>query len=252
MNKEWFINNISIVIARYNESLDWILEAPFSDFSGCYIVYNKGPNDNFVKDGVKTIINLPNVGRCDHTFLYHIVNSYDSISANITVFLPGSINIVCPKTNHQYKKDQAIKLLTAIMNNGRACFIADLRADKGLHHDLRDFSLEHWEASDPTNTINEKQDQEHNCLEEKSKLDLCRIRPYGRWYKYFFGDLNVHIGCYWGIFSIGKRDILNHPLEHYKKFLDIVSHSCNPEAGHYIERSWGAIFHPLVFTKIII
>jgi len=31
--------------------------------------------------------------------------------------------------------------------------------------------------------------------------------------------------------------------------LDILSVGSNPESGHYVERSWGAIFHPMIYTK---
>jgi hypothetical protein len=39
------MNNIEIVVARFNEDLRWTCEFPFNHFQ--YIVYNKGNNDNF-------------------------------------------------------------------------------------------------------------------------------------------------------------------------------------------------------------
>ena len=81
---------IDIIIARYNEDLNWMLESPFNNFK--YIVYNKGDNDNFCKENVKQIINISNLGKCDHTYLYHIVNNYYNL-AEILVFFPGSIQM---------------------------------------------------------------------------------------------------------------------------------------------------------------
>jgi hypothetical protein len=49
-------NNIEIVVSRYNEDLNWLLEYPFNEFE--YIVYNKGDNEDFEKTNVKQIINL--------------------------------------------------------------------------------------------------------------------------------------------------------------------------------------------------
>ena len=43
--------NIDIVIARYNEDLEWTLDYPFNKYQ--YIVYNKGDNEDFVKTNVK-------------------------------------------------------------------------------------------------------------------------------------------------------------------------------------------------------
>ena len=97
---ENFITNddldINIIIARYNEDLKWTLEKPFDQFK--YIVYNKGDNENFEKKNVKEIISLENVGKCDHTYLYHIIENYNNL-ADINVFLPGSLDLKYKKKN---------------------------------------------------------------------------------------------------------------------------------------------------------
>ena len=49
--EEMIINSVDIVISRFNEDLKWTLEYPFNRFK--YIVYNKGVNEEFVKDHVK-------------------------------------------------------------------------------------------------------------------------------------------------------------------------------------------------------
>ena len=54
-----------------------------------------------------------------------------------------------------------------------------------------------------------------------------------------------------GVFSIHKFDIIKHPISRYEKLLAAVERHSNPEVGHYIERAWGAIFYPILFTKII-
>ena len=51
-----------------------------------------------------------------------------------------------------------------------------------------------------------------------------------------------------GVFSIDKRDIIQHPIERYLNLRNVVRIHSNPEVGHYIERSWGAIFYPLGYT----
>jgi hypothetical protein len=70
--------DINIVIARYNENLDWAF--PYNDIA---IVYNKG--DNNIPDFLKRI-NIQNVGREGHTYLYHILNNYCELSSR-TIFL---------------------------------------------------------------------------------------------------------------------------------------------------------------------
>ena len=44
---------------------------------------------------------------------------------------------------------------------------------------------------------------------------------------------------------VSRNDIRQHPKKYYQNFLDELSKSPNPEVGHYVERSWCAIFYPL-------
>jgi hypothetical protein len=83
------VDQIQIVIARYSENLEWMKESPFEGHE--YIVYNKGPNEDFYRsEDLKDVIELDNVGREGHTYLYHIIHNYDNL-ADVTVFLPGSV-----------------------------------------------------------------------------------------------------------------------------------------------------------------
>ena len=219
-----------IVIARYNESLSWLLEFPFNQFT--YIVYNKGINQNFEKKNVSKIIDLPNVGRCDHTYLYHIVTNYDKL-APITVFFPGSINSMINK------KTKSIKILNNILRYNTAIFLGTYLPN--VKQTFHNFTLDNWNCSDPTNS----------SLNPENKLCPSIIRPFGKWFQYHFGDIIVKYYCTQGILSIHKLDIIKHPISRFQNLLAGVERHSNPEVGHYIERAWAAIFHPLVFTKII-
>ena len=71
--------NISIVVARYNEDVEWTKQ--FSNI----IIYNKGiPLQNSYEQ-----IFLNNVGREGHTYYKHIYDNYDNL-ADYTVFLQGN------------------------------------------------------------------------------------------------------------------------------------------------------------------
>jgi hypothetical protein len=225
-------NNVEIIVSRYNEDLTWLNEYPFNQFE--YIVYNKGDNDNFEKNNVKKIIHLPNIGRCDHTYLYHIIENYDNLSG-IVVFLTGSLK------NNMLKKNKAITILNNIINSSytNAYFLGF------YHNNLREhytnFTLDYYSCSDPEN---------YNKNSENI-LQKCKLRPYGLWYKYFFGNTIAHWCTLGGIFSIDKRDIIQHPVIRYQRLIESVNKHSNPEAGHYIERSWCAIFYPLIYTQKI-
>lgn len=225
------MNNIDIVIARFNEDLNWTIESPFNHFQ--YIVYNKGNNDNFNKTNVKQIINIENVGKNDHTFLYHITENYDKLS-NIIVFFPGSLNI-------NYKKTKAKLILNNIINSNylKAYFAGHYH--ENIKELFNNFTLDNWETTDKNNLL----------LNNESVLQKSEIRPYGKWYTHFFGNIQAKWFTMCGIFSIDKRDIIQHPIERYQKLLGMVSSHSNPEVGHYIERSWGVIFYPLKYTNKI-
>jgi hypothetical protein len=220
--------NVEIVVSRYNEDLSWINEYPFNQFE--YIIYNKGDNDNFVKTNVKSIVKLPNVGMCDHTYLYHIINNYDLLS-NITVFFPGSVYL-------SGKKNTAIMILNNIINSNynNAYFI-------GTYYKSIKYSFKNFILNNHTCACNE-----NNIKNGETKLLKCKIRPYGKWYDFFFGNTPAHWVTCGGVFSIDKKDIIQYPIHRYIKLIQTVNAYSNHEAAHYIERSWGVIFFPMIYT----
>jgi hypothetical protein len=224
------MNDIEIIISRFNEDLNWTTEGIFNDYK--YTVYNKGDNDNFNKSNVKNIINLPNIGRCDHTYLYHIVSNYNKLSNKI-VFFPGSLDL-------GYKKNIAIEILNKIKYSGQAIFIGEY--SENIKNKFDDFKLDNWSSTNSQNFIKNNE----------SSLQISKIRPFGNWFKYYFGNKIVKSFCYWGVFSIDKRDVVQHPINRYIILLNQLNQSSNPEVGHYLERSWCAVFHPMKFTKILL
>ena len=221
-------NNVEIVIARYNEDLYWLNEYPFNQFE--YIVYNKGDNDNFVKNNVKKIIRLPNVGMCDHTYLYHIITNYNNLS-NIVVFFPGSVNM-------GNKKPKAISILNNIINSNYTQAHIIGTYCNSVKDTFYNFTLTNYTCGYGPNKIKNN----------KNILYKCKIRPYGKWYDYFLKNKIGHWYMMNGIFSVDKRDIIQHPIDNYKLIIQSVNRHSNPEAAHYIERSWGVIFYPLIYT----
>jgi hypothetical protein len=71
--------NLCIVVARYNENVEWTKQ--FSNV----IIYNKGSP---LKDNFNEIF-MDNVGRESHTYYKHIYDNYDNL-ADYTVFLQAN------------------------------------------------------------------------------------------------------------------------------------------------------------------
>ena len=214
---------VTVVVSRYNETLEWLDEYPFNQFS--YIVYNKGKNNDFAKAHVKQVICLPNVGRCDHTVMYHLVRNYATLSG-ILVFLPGSIDM--PE-----KKAKASLMLQYILTTKRAAFVVDNRFD--VLANFKDFTLDNWTCTHPSNA----------AQNPERALALSPLRPFGKWYAAHFGDVAADFMTYHGVFSVAATDVLAHPVERYGRILNELAHHSNPEVGHYLERAWAALFFPL-------
>jgi len=213
-----------IVVARYNETLEWLNDAPFNKYP--VIIYNKGKNNNFIKnDKIYKIIDLPNIGKIDHTILYHIINSYDNLK-NITIFLPGSINM-------DSKINRAITVINNVENINDSVILCD---QKKFNKNLYNFKLDHVYKTSYSQNENKETD---------STMLKSIIRPFGKWYNNFFKDKNTDCITYMGIFAVSKKDILKNSKDFYISLINEVNTHPNPEAGHYIERSWGTIFSPL-------
>lgn len=232
------IHTIDIVIARYAEPLTWLCSDFFRDLcesknnTGVVInlhIYNKGGFFQ-LPDCIPRNVNiymhqLKNVGRCDHTYLYHICRNYKTL-ANVTIFLPGS----CDMESKAERTVNIIQHAFTYMNTAMIC------QDVGdVKNALYDFQLDGWLSS---NQVNATSNQDPS-------MQPSPIRPFGKWFEYVFGADKVTRCVNWfGILAVSKTDILHRPHEFYYQLLSMLDNHNNPEVGHYIERSWYAIFNP--------
>ena len=227
--------SIQVVVSRYNENLDWLKEEPYTKFSN-YVIYNKGVNDDFYRPPNSKIIKLDNVGKCDHTFLYHIIENYDNLY-DITIFLPGSCNV-------QKKINCCKGMLNNVLTTNKATMVNFNRnKENNIRDKLGKFHIEEYENVS----------EENRSLYTNKKVYLSKYRPYGKWYDHYIKYKEpVNQYSYWSIFSVSKKDILNNEKEYYESLNEELSLNPHPEAGHFMERSWFAIFSPLNDTDIIV
>jgi hypothetical protein len=69
-------NELTLVVARYEEDVQWT-EA----YSDICTLYNKG--ESKPNTSLPFVIKLENIGREGHTYLYHIVSNYESLSQSV-------------------------------------------------------------------------------------------------------------------------------------------------------------------------
>ncbi len=204
--------NWHFVISAYRENLDWVHE--FAN------TFKNKPKIIIYSKHVETSNNatqLPNVGRCDHTYLHHIIEHYGNLP-DVILFATGSTNCIPRK---KYTLNSIIK--PRLGSKKFQCL------GKGLIC-ISDFQIENYLAGDKRN-----QENEEKCI----KSD---IRPFGKWFSSRFRNRKPPIvGVCGGVFATTKKAILNVPLEVWKGLLDEHSIGDNLEVGHFMERSWYAL-----------
>ena len=210
-----------IVVSRYSEDISWINDKEYERYN--ILCYNKGKSlPECINCSIKL---LPNVGRCDHTYIYHIVNNYDNL-ADVTIFLPGS----CMDS---HKKDFTQTLLRYVNTTNDTVLLGKVY-DTNIKDYLYNFVMEKYQMRNIDN----------NKMNNLNDTMLSSIRPFGLWYHLFFDEIDTRIVCYYGILAVSRDDILSRPKSFYEEILNHLSVGDNLEAGHYVERSWGAIFRP--------
>lgn len=209
--------SLELVVARYAEPLDWLDRAPFAGHART--VYDKS---ELARDA-PGVVAVRNVGRDGHTYLLHIVRQYDSL-ADVTVMLPGS-------ATDGHKWPNALQTLDRAERTGESVFPG--REVDGLHT-FENFSLGTYKASNSENL----------AANPESVLEPAVPRPFGPWFRTHVArdPARVRIATFQGIFAVARADVLRMPRTYYENLLATVSGSTNPEAGHYMERSWAAIF----------
>lgn len=229
-----------MVIAIYKENLMWLKDYEKKEYNfRNMFLYNKNSENNNKtslelgcvmngKECVKT--NLPNVGRCDHTYLYHIITHYDNL-ADVTIFTKGSSDL--------YREKAKLNFITKkVFQTKNSVFSVD-RLPLSVNITFKDFTLNTYKASHPSN--NEK-----GIMSVFSKrMEPAKPRPFGAWYEKNFHGINAYHVSYAAVMAVSRELIHKHPVEYYQTFLKQLDDGPNPEVGHYIERAWIALFNPV-------
>jgi hypothetical protein len=219
-----------IVIARYNEDLEWIKEEPFNRHP--IIVYNKSDNYDFSKTNITQIINLPNIGRETHSYLYHIVKNYDNLK-DVTIFLPGSAEL----PNKFERSKNVVKTVEETNNTVFSCSNEDNFVENNYNFEIENNLSSH---------ANNKK------INDDATIKLSENRPFGKWYNSVFTNEEKNTCISWNsILAVSRKNILQKPKSYYEKLMKEVDEHQNPEAGHYLERSWYAVFYPYTNAKFI-
>ena len=201
------------IVSRYNENLSWLEKLKEEKV----VIYNKG--SELKKNKFKNVINIKNVGRESHTWLYHIVKNYNCLD-DISIFLQGRIDDL-------------------------GCMAFEDPLDYVRTIDKYGFSVRrfgllgpfHWSYNIGIDKDIRYKDDWNNGMISKSDLGFRKFA------KKFFPEIPFFVATsYGGCFGVKKDLIKRYELEFYLKLLKILESNKNPIEGHYMERLWCYMF----------
>ena len=230
---------VDIAVSQFKEDLSWIvpLFCARSVMAGGHTartihVYCKAPGPGTLPASVVRACSaagvavlrtaLPNVGRESHTYLHHMVHSYDEL-ADVTLFLPGSV------AEMDTKRDKLSSILAAISASEMTCGWPQ-RSNESKSQ------LVSWAGRSKANNPGMSPDA----------LVAASPRPFGRWFEHHVNPehrSDFFTVCFEAVLSVPRARLLLRPKAAYAKLLELVSDGQNNEANHYMERSWHELFH---------
>ena len=206
-----------VIIAYYNENIDWISKIN-TNYSEVYL-YNKSGKILNINPNIN-VIELPNIGRESHTYLYHIINNYSNLP-NECIFLQGN------PFDHSIPEQELFKIINNTGNSTeKFIFLTKFKLFLEKNQDLtfkeHGFLYSYWQ--------------------NKHNLSSCIVKIYNELYPNFISTLFAP----GALFLVNKENIYKNSLEFYKNCLNILLNSENPTdppEGHAFERLWYYIFN---------
>jgi len=203
-----------VVVAHYAENLDWLDRLDHECLNRIF-VYSKGRTIQKL-DSEINYIQLPNVGRESHTYLWHCINQYENMKSGDTDFV-----FFVQGSPHGMDDRRIPEWIDNVINYG-------------LDHTYN------FRNSSPYDFLNQGRCLNwHGHENEPAKYDVKEwcdniIKPVEK-----FRDIPI----FWNAcFGVSAERILSNDKTKYQSILKELE-TPNPESGHYCERLWYYIFN---------
>ena len=254
-NVNKMVNKIDIVIARYNENLDWLKDIPKNIN---IIVYNKG-----LEDITCPYIKLENIGRESHTYLYHIITNYDNL-ADITIFCQGDSIFHSPDFLKLLKNVQYFEPLQPLSAfywpEGKEPFYISnppkpiLNATKNLHIKDCRIHVEYLDNNFETQYPYYYHDPNYNRFINKNKetYKTSNVLEFNinRFFLKNMDKNKLFPICYSGLFSVNKEVIRENSIDFYNNIKNVLLYDVRDghekkamDHGQLLEKLWLVIFN---------
>lgn len=239
-------SKVELVVARYSESVDWVMA--YNDIA---VIYNKGPTRLV---GFQRVVNVENIGREGHTYLYHIVQNYEKLTEN-TIFVQGEPFLHNPTILSGIDNHDMLQPVQPLgLRYLRSCNLPPLEYVERSKIQTS-FGLEYLVVSSDADLISPdfhdvgmiemrlNADKDYPDVKYRGKplVEGFLIRA-GFPSKPLFGQTIKFTFC--GLFSVCKANILQFSLENYRGLMDELVRK-NPQGGvngYVLEKTWLYIF----------
>ena len=263
--------NIHLVVSHCDKDLGWLDQFTRGRTRGknrtikSFTVFSKCGNEVTNTPKYAKIVNLPNVGRCDHTYAHWMANyiSDEFDDDDVVYFVKDN-----PYQTRNGDWRRFNEMLGQSVVNGFSCA---LRANYGLvgYFDNLDPSLFHfwdllktfnykktyqrqggvkYESAGPWGSNMKSQEQNKEVGEQMPKQEpfISQYKNLEEWQNEmgFVTQKPFTPVCYGGVFAAKVRQIRNN--KHlWPKIESNLARADNLEEGHFAERSWAGKLFPL-------
>ena len=189
------------------------------------------------------VVRLPNVGRCDGTYAYHLARRYDSL-ADVVLFVKDS--------TWDYPLDELRALVRPVSSvlalaqrHGFGCFRApDLGSSQwAVRRELFKFRLPSYVSAEQLalQRRNVSVGTVAQLAPFAAEMGMCEFAARA------LGSVSALLDrpfvplCYGGSFVTTAERVRAHPRETYRRLDALLSRGDSIEEGHYAERLWAAI-----------
>jgi len=223
-----------VLITRYNEYIDWVRY--IIDNVDFIYIYNKGPNENYFKmfDPAEythkiKFITLPNIGRIDHTLVYHILEHWENLPETI-INLPGSVMMTQKKGFYLSSIMRKLPQLRSVFSG----FYGPRFHKVGQKFN---YNIDEYQA-------------EGVCNRNDNPFIKSEYNDFQAWKKALIDERPMRYVAMRGMFSVAKENITHIDKKIYENLRDSLSVGDNIENGHFAERIWAHLFRQYSFDKL--
>ena len=229
-----------VVVSHCSHDLGWIEDAlrPVACVLKSFTVYSKcGIQVSDIPE-IATVVQLENVGRCDHTYAHHLATRW-SIDANredLILFMKDTTEVHQPAQQVPYQDIIKVAL-------GPYKFACGLRPFAGAQSRFRGLSI--WHNVSLLSQFN-LQRHTHDAYKSSSdRHDFHAGINKGEWLQNSLGvnlDTDIIPVCYGGVFATKISQILTYSPAFWSNVEQKLSRGDNIEEGHFMERTWAHMF----------